>query len=82
MKGLINNDYDRKNLEFLLSCDTETLQDWFQHTGTDDLDYAWDLLSAYSRELDLLAEELRVEAELDSMQSYPSVDSIIRNIGQ
>ena len=82
MKGLINNDYDRKNLEFLLSCDTETLQDWFQHTGTDDLDYAWDLLSAYSRELDCLAEELRVEAELDTMDSYPTVDSIIRNIGQ
>ena len=82
MKGLINNDYDRKNLEFLMSCDQETLADWFKHTGTNDLDYAWDLLSAYSRELDLLAEELRVEAELDTMDSYPSVDSIIRNIGQ
>ena len=82
MKGLINNDYDRKNLEFLMSCDQETLADWFKHTGTNDLDYAWELLSAYSKELDLLAEELAVEAELEQLASYPTVEQIIRNIQQ
>ena len=82
MKGLINTEHDRKNLEFLLACDRETLEDWFRHTGTDDLEYAWELLAAYSKELDLQAEELRVEAELELMQSYPSVDSIIRNLAQ
>ena len=80
MKGFINTEHDRKNLEFLMSCDQETLQDWFAHTGTNDLDYAWELLSAYSKELDALAEELRVEAELEAMNSYPTVDQLIRNI--
>ncbi len=82
MKGLITTDHDRKNLEFLMSCDNETLQDWFQHTGTNDLDYAWELLAAYSKELELAAEELRVEAELELMNSYPTVDQLIRNIAQ
>jgi len=83
MKGLITNPHDRENLKFLMQCDQETLQDWFQHTGTDDLDYAWELLAAYSRELEAAALELRVEAELDTMaDSYPTVEQIIRNIQQ
>lgn len=82
MKGLITTDHDRANLEFLMQCDRESLDDWFQHSGTDDLDYAWELLAAYSRELDLVAEELRVEAELALLESYPSVEQIIRNIAQ
>jgi len=64
MKGFINNTRDRENLEFLVTCDQATLEDWFQHTGTDDLEYAWELLAAYSRELDEEANELLVEAEL------------------
>jgi hypothetical protein len=82
MKGMINNEHDRANLEFLMSCDQETLQDWFSRTGTDDLDYAWELLSAYSKELDSAAEELRVEVELAVLDSYPTVEQIIRNIAQ
>ena len=80
MKGLITNDRDRENLNFLMQCDNETLADWFQHTGTDDLDYAWELLAAYSRELELAALELRVEAELEQLATYPTVEQIIRNI--
>jgi len=82
MKGMINNEHDRANLKFLMSCDQESLQDWFSHSGTDDLDYAWELLSAYSKELDHAAEELRVEVELAVLDSYPSVEQIIRNIAQ
>ena len=80
MPGMINNDRDRANLNFLMSCDRKSLQDWFQHTGTDDLDYAWELLAAYSKELDHAAEELRVEAELSLLDSYPTVDQLLRNI--
>lgn len=80
MKGFVNNDRDRANLEFLMACDTESLQDWFQHTGTDDLDYAWELLSAYSLELDEQARELRVECELSQYPNYPLVSCILRNI--
>lgn len=64
MKGFISTKRDRENLEFLVCCDPATLEDWFQHTGTDDLEYAWELLAAYSRELDEEARELALEAEL------------------
>lgn len=82
MQGFITNDRDRANLEFLLKCDKESLQDWFKYTGTDDLDYAWSLLSAYSKELDELEQEVAVEEQLADMSSYPTVDQLLRNITQ
>jgi hypothetical protein len=82
MKGFVNNLRDRANLEFLMACDTESLQDWFQHTGTDDLDYAWELLSAYSLELDERTRELRVECQLEACGTDPAVTQLIRNISQ
>lgn len=80
MKGFVNTDHDRANLEFLMACDTESLQDWFRHTGTDDLDYAWELLAAYSRELDEQARELAIEAEIALRADDPTVAHLIRNI--
>lgn len=80
MKGLINTAHDRANLEFLMQCDQESLQDWFLHTGTDDLDYAWELLTAYSKELEAAAEELCIEAELEQLNTYPAVTQLLKNI--
>lgn len=80
MRGMINTAHDRANLEFLMACDQESLADWFEHTGTDDLDYAWELLCAYSRELDEQAAELRVEVELEVRGCDPTVAQLIRNL--
>ena len=82
MQGFITNDRDRANLKFLMACDKESLQDWFAHTGTDDLDYAWQLLAAYSKELDAAVLELQVECQLEQLDSYPTVDQLLRNIAQ
>ncbi len=82
MRGFITNDRDRANLKFLMSCDKESLQDWFKYTGTDDLNYAWSLLAAYSKELDSIEQEITVEEQLADMNSYPQVDQLIRNITQ
>ena len=82
MKGFITNAWDRNNLNFLMSCDRESLQDWFDHTGTDDLDYAWELLSAYSRELDAAASELRVEVQLTLRGVDSSVSQLIQSIAK
>lgn len=81
MKGFITTTRDRENLEFLVTCDSATLDDWFAHTGTADLDYAWELLAAYSRELDEEARELAAEAELVS-SDLAAAHTVILSVSQ
>ena len=61
---LINNDWDRDNLNFLLNTKGEDFQAFWDQADEDDRVYAQELMDAYSLELKIRAEELRVEAEL------------------
>lgn len=65
MKGLINNVWDRENLEFLLKTNDAELSDWYAQATADDLLYAQELLAAHGRELHLQTQELLVEAQLE-----------------
>jgi hypothetical protein len=64
MKGLITNDWDRDNLEFLLNTKGDDFKAWFAQADEDDKAYAQELMDAYSRELQLWAKELAIESEL------------------
>jgi len=66
-KGLITNDWDRENLEFLLNTKGEDFAEFWEQSDEDDKVYAQELLDAYSRELKLRAELLEVEAKLDDL---------------
>lgn len=44
-------DYDRDNLYFLLNADEETLKDWYNTVDEDDIEYASELMTEYSKEL-------------------------------
>ena len=61
---LINNEWDRDNLEFLLNTKGEDFQAFWDQADEDDRVYAQELMDAYSLELKIRSEELRVEAEL------------------
>ena len=61
---LITNEWDRDNLEFLLNTKGEDFDAFWAQADEDDRVYAQELLDAYSLELKVKAEELRVEAEL------------------
>ena len=64
MKGLITNEWDRDNLNFLLNTKGEDFTAWHDQADEDDLAYAQELMDAYSLELKIRAEELRIEGEL------------------
>jgi len=68
MKGLITNDWDRDNLNFLLNVKGDDFAAWYAQSDEDDKAYAQELMDAYSRELKLRAEELEIEARLDNTQ--------------
>jgi hypothetical protein len=47
------NDWDRNNLNFLLTASQETLEDWHNYADEDDYRYALELLEAARMELTL-----------------------------
>jgi hypothetical protein len=73
MKGLITNEWDRDNLEFLLNTRGDDFKVWFAQADEDDKAYAQELMDAYSRELLLRSQELEIEARLDNTQEANQV---------
>ena len=64
------NAHDRENIAFLLSADEATLRDWYNKMGNDDIEYATEIMAAYS-------EELRVKSAL-LKKDVPNVNSANR----
>lgn len=73
MIGLINNEWDRDNLNFLLNTKGEDFEAWWEQSDEDDRVYAQELLDAYSRELQLRSQELDIEASLGDMSEAKNV---------
>lgn len=77
--GLINNEWDRDNLNFLLNADDACLKDWYAQADADDLEYARELLDSYALELKDRAIELRIECELE-LTNNRDANQVIRNV--
>jgi hypothetical protein len=67
IKGFINNDWDRDNLNFLLNTKGEDFEDFWAQSDEDDKKYAQELMDAYARELQLKSELLDIESRLDDL---------------
>ena len=79
MKGLITNQWDRDNLEFLLNTKGDDFAAWHAQADEDDLAYAQELMDAFSRELKLRAEELEIEAKM-ALGNNPEACMVIDRI--
>ena len=82
MKGLITCEWDRDNLEFLLNTKGEDFEAFWAQADEDDRVYAQELMDAYSRELKLRAEELRIEAELAMLPKYNTAQSVLDRVAK
>ena len=67
IKGFINNDWDRENLNFLLNTKGDDFADFWAQSDEDDKKYAQELMDAYARELQLKSELLEIESRLDNL---------------
>ena len=74
------NEHDRANLEFLLNADAATIKDWHSKVSADDIDYAQELLDAFSQELREQALALKVEAEMTLQGNYHEANMVIDKI--
>ena len=82
MKGLITNDWDRDNLNFLLNATPDVIAEWNAQADEDDVAYARELLDAYAEELRLQAHDLHIEAKLALMFIYPDAKRVIDSIAK
>jgi hypothetical protein len=82
MKGLITNDWDRDNLNFLLNASPSVMAEWNAQADADDLDYARELLDAYAEEMRLQAQDLLVESKMALMFDYPDAKRVIDTIAK
>ena len=81
MKGLITNEWDRDNLNFLLNTKGDDFKVWFAQADEDDKAYAQELMDAYSRELLLRSQELDIEANLvqsNNQEAKMVIDKILK----
>jgi len=58
------NQHDRKNLDFLLAAEPETIRDWAGKMDSDDINYAQELLLQHADDLRERSREILVEAEM------------------
>jgi len=58
------NAHDRKNLDFLLAAELETIRDWAGKMNSDDINYAQELLLQHAADLRERSREILVEAEM------------------
>jgi hypothetical protein len=82
MKGLITNDWDRDNLNFLLKSSPAVLKEWEAAMEPDDIEYAQELMDAYAEELRLEAEFLKTEAELSLLLKYNEATALIDKVSK
>jgi len=78
IKGLITNDWDRDNLNFLLNATPEVLAEWDAQVDEDDKLYAQELLDAYAEELRLQASDLLIEGKMSLMMEYQDAASVLK----
>ena len=63
------NAHDRKNLDFLLAAEPETIRDWAGKMDSDDINYAQELLLQHAADLRERSREILVEAEMARLDS-------------
>lgn len=71
------DEYDRKNLEFLLNASSVELENWSKEVTQDDMDYAQELLDAYQVELNerTLALNLTSTTDLEFEQAIVDAEA-------
>jgi hypothetical protein len=58
------NQHDRSNLKFLLAAEIDVIRDWAGKMGSDDINYAQELLLQHASDLRERSREILVEAEM------------------
>jgi len=74
------NNWDRDNLNFILSCDEAEFDAWMQESEKSDIDYALELLAQHRTELAVKEMETRESVESIEELDCSQAQSVINRI--
>jgi hypothetical protein len=74
------NEYDKNNLDFLLSLDPKGFELWFSQASTDDLIYSMELIRQFKKEIKPFIETLNNDLRVDALKEYKEAKQIIEKI--
>ena len=74
------NEYDKNNLDFLLSLDPKSFELWFEQASTDDLIYSMELIQQFKKEIEPFIGVLKNDFRVDNMKEYKEAKKIIEKI--
>jgi len=74
------NEYDKNNLDFLLSLDPKGFELWFSQASTDDLIYSMELIRQFKKEIKPFIETLHNDLRVDDLKEYKEAKQIIEKI--
>jgi hypothetical protein len=74
------NEYDKNNLDFLLSLDPKGFELWFSQASTDDLIYSMELIRQFKKEIKPFIETLHNDLRVDALKEYKEAKQIIEKI--
>ena len=69
--------FDKANLKFLLSCDSQQLRKWYSTVSDEDLRYASSLMERYAEYLEFEIQAQRIESKLQSMPVMIEAQAVI-----
>jgi hypothetical protein len=72
------NQRDRENLNFLLTIDQETFDDWVSQADDDDLEYALDLIR--EARLELVAQQFEIMDGVNHISSIIETKNLIERL--
>lgn len=72
------NDWDKDNLNFLLTISSEVFEDWLSQADEDDIEYAMELLREAKSEL--IVQKMEILDDVDDTSDAKSVLQKIRNL--
>lgn len=77
---LTMDQYDKDNLDFILSLDKESLKKWFEQASTDDLIYSMEIINQYKEEIAPFIDVLENDNKVDELDNYDMSKDVINSI--
>ena len=73
-------EYDKNNLDFLLSLDPKSFELWFSQASTDDLIYSMEIIQQYKEEIEPYFHVLENDKKVNQLDNYDMSKDVINSI--
>jgi hypothetical protein len=74
------NEYDKNNLDFLLSLDPKGFELWSSQASNDDLIYSMEIIQQYKEEIEPYIHVLENDKKVNQLDNYDMSKNVIKSL--